>query len=103
MRLRVAMVAPPSRSPGGRLTPARSRAPALAPGLALLAALFLSGWTGAIPTPRDPWGPNGPVPPASRSRSVVLDARTGQLQLVDGRQPDAVAWANLTNAIHETG
>ncbi|XP_059532653.1 putative phospholipase B-like 2 [Myotis daubentonii] len=91
------MVAPPSRSPGGRLTPA------LAPGLALLAALFLSGWTGAIPTPRDPWGPNGPVPPASRSRSVVLDARTGQLQLVDGRQPDAVAWANLTNAIHETG
>uniref|UniRef100_G1PHR1 Phospholipase B-like n=1 Tax=Myotis lucifugus TaxID=59463 RepID=G1PHR1_MYOLU len=95
------MVAPPSRSPGGRLTPALSRAPALAPGLALLAGLFLSGWTGAIPTPRDPWG-NGPVPPASRSRSVVLDARTGQLQLVDGRQPDAVAW-NLTNAIHETG
>ncbi|XP_070256034.1 putative phospholipase B-like 2 [Myotis yumanensis] len=97
------MVAPPSRSPGGRLTPALLRAPALAPGLALLGGLFLSGWTGAIPTPRDPWGPNGPAPPASRSRSVVLDARTGQLQLVDGRQPDAVAWANLTNAIHETG
>lgn len=32
-----------------------------------------------------------------------MDAATGQLRLVDGRHPDAVAWANLTNAIHETG
>lgn len=95
------MVAPPYRSPGGRLTPALSRAPARL--LALLAWLILSGLTAAISTPRDHWGPYGPVPPASRSRSVVLDARTGQLQLVDGRQPDFVAWANLTNGIHETG
>lgn len=102
MRLRVAMVAPPYRSPGGRLSPA-ALPPAPARVLALLAGLFLSGLTGAISAPREHWGPYGPVPPASRSRSVVLDARTGQLQLVDGRQPGFVAWANLTNSIHETG
>lgn len=91
------MVAPAYGTPGGRL------ARALALVLVLLVGLSLSGLTGAIPTPGGPRGSDGPVPPASRSRSVLLDAETGQLRLVDGRHADAVAWANLTNAIHETG
>ncbi|XP_044776939.1 putative phospholipase B-like 2 isoform X2 [Neomonachus schauinslandi] len=97
------MVAPMYGSPGGRLARALTRALALALVLALLVGLFLSGLTGAIPISGRQWGPNGPVPPESRSRSVLLDAETGQLRLVDGRHPDAVAWANLTNAIRETG
>ncbi|XP_025789417.1 putative phospholipase B-like 2 [Puma concolor] len=97
------MVAPMYGSPGGRLARALTRALALALVLALLVGLFLSGLTGAIPISGRQWGPDGPVPPASRSRSVLLDAETGQLRLVDGRHPDAVAWANLTNAIRETG
>ncbi|XP_062038791.1 putative phospholipase B-like 2 [Lepus europaeus] len=87
------MVAPRDGCAGGRL------ARALA--LALLTGLLLGGLAGAAPgdgEQRDP-----PAPPASRCRSVLLDAATGQLRLVDGRHPDAVAWANLTNAIHETG
>ncbi|KAF3820695.1 hypothetical protein GH733_005240 [Mirounga leonina] len=97
------MVAPMYGSPGGRLARALTRALALALVLALLVGLFLSGLTGAIPISGRQWGPNGPVPPESRSRSVLLDAETGQLRLVDGRHPDAVAWANLTNTIRETG
>ncbi|XP_004410430.1 PREDICTED: putative phospholipase B-like 2 isoform X2 [Odobenus rosmarus divergens] len=97
------MVAPVYGSPGGRLARALTRALALALVLALLVGLFLSGLTGAIPISGRQWGPNGPVPPESRSRSVLLDAETGQLRLVDGRHPDAVAWANLTNAIRKTG
>uniref|UniRef100_A0A2K6S5I7 Phospholipase B-like n=1 Tax=Saimiri boliviensis boliviensis TaxID=39432 RepID=A0A2K6S5I7_SAIBB len=61
------------------------------------------GLSGAIPAPGGRWARDGSVPRASGSRSVVLDAAAGQLLLVDGRHPDAVAWANLTNAIHETG
>ncbi|XP_045390713.1 putative phospholipase B-like 2 [Lemur catta] len=97
------MVAPMYGSPGGRLARALTRALALALVLALLVGLFLSGLAGAIPAPGGgrAWG--GQVPPASQSRSVLLDPSTGQLRLVDGRHPDAVAWANLTNAIHETG
>uniref|UniRef100_K9J1Z8 Phospholipase B-like n=1 Tax=Desmodus rotundus TaxID=9430 RepID=K9J1Z8_DESRO len=91
------MVAPRCVTPGARLVLALTRA------LALLVGLFLSGLTGAIPTPKGSWGPGGLDPPPSRSRSVLLDAGTGQLRLVDGRHPDAVAWANLTNAIRETG
>ncbi|XP_004690760.1 PREDICTED: putative phospholipase B-like 2 [Condylura cristata] len=97
------MVAPMCGSPGGRLARALTRALALALVLALLVTLFLSGLTGAVPTPEGHRGPDGPVPPTSRCRSVLLDTETGQLRLVDGRHPDAVAWANLTNAIHETG
>nr|KAF6467120.1 phospholipase B domain containing 2 [Rousettus aegyptiacus] len=97
------MVAPMDRSPGGRLAGALTRALALALVLALLAGLFLTGLASAIQTPGSRWGSEGPVPPASRSRSVLLDPQTGQLRLVDGRHPGAVAWANLTNAIHETG
>lgn len=93
------MVAPMYGSPGGRL----ARALALALVLALLVGLFLSGLTSAIPTPKGYRGSGRSVPPASRSRSVLLDTETGQLRLVDGRHPDAVAWANLTNAIHENG
>lgn len=97
------MVAPMYGSPGGRLARALTRALALALVLALLVGLFLSGLTGAIPISGRQWGPKGPVPPDSRSRSVLLEAESGQLRLVDGRHPDAVAWANLTNAIRETG
>ncbi|XP_065746239.1 putative phospholipase B-like 2 isoform X2 [Phocoena phocoena] len=97
------MVDPMYGCPGGRLARALTRALALALVLALLVGLFLSGLTGAIPTPRGHRGPGRPVPPASRCRSVLLDHETGQLRLVDGRHPDAVAWANLTNAILETG
>ncbi|XP_004379110.1 putative phospholipase B-like 2 isoform X1 [Trichechus manatus latirostris] len=97
------MVAPVYGSPGGRLARALTQALALALVLALLVGLFLSGLTGAISPAGHRWGPDGPSPPASRSRSVLLDTATGQLRLVDGRHPDAVAWANLTNAIRETG
>ncbi|XP_007468655.1 PREDICTED: putative phospholipase B-like 2 [Lipotes vexillifer] len=97
------MVDPMYGCPGGRLARSLTRALALALVLALLVGLFLSGLTGAIPTPRGHRGPGRPVPPASRCRSVLLDPETGQLRLVDGRHPDAVAWANLTNAIRETG
>uniref|UniRef100_A0A3Q2HAG4 Phospholipase B-like n=1 Tax=Equus caballus TaxID=9796 RepID=A0A3Q2HAG4_HORSE len=97
------MVAPMYGSPGGRLARALTRALALALVLALLVGLFLSGLTGALPAPGGRGVHYEPVPPASRSRSVLLDAKTGQLRLVEGRHPDAVAWANLTNAIHETG
>ncbi|XP_027779052.2 putative phospholipase B-like 2 [Marmota flaviventris] len=97
------MVAPMYGSPGGRLARALTRALALALVLALLVGLFLSGLAGAIPAPGDRWKRHRPAPPASRSRSVLLDAASGQLRLVDGRHPEAVAWANLTDAIHETG
>ncbi|XP_007529445.1 putative phospholipase B-like 2 [Erinaceus europaeus] len=97
------MVAPMCGSPGGRPARALTRALALAPALALLVGLFLSSLAGAIPPPEDNWGRNGSFPPVSRCRSVLLDSETGQLRLVDGRHPDAVAWANLSNAIHETG
>nr|XP_012324444.2 putative phospholipase B-like 2 [Aotus nancymaae] len=90
-------------SASSRLSRALTRALALALVLALLAGLFLSGLSGAIPAPGGRWARYGSVSRASGSRSVVLDAAAGQLLLVDGRHPDAVAWANLTNAIHETG
>ncbi|XP_037673126.1 putative phospholipase B-like 2 [Choloepus didactylus] len=97
------MVAPMCGSSGGRPARTLTRALALALALDLLIGLSLSGLTGAIPAAGGRWERDSPVPPASRSRSVLLDAATGQLRLVDGRHPDAVAWANLTNAIRETG
>ncbi|XP_020012515.1 putative phospholipase B-like 2 [Castor canadensis] len=97
------MVAPMYGSPGGRLARALTRALALALVLALLVGLFLSGLAGAAPVPGH-WAEGYKAdPPASRSRSVLWDAAAGQLRLVDGRHPEAVAWANLTNAIRETG
>ncbi|KAM5237747.1 putative phospholipase B-like 2 [Ctenodactylus gundi] len=72
-----------------------------APALSLAVALLLSGLARAAEGARPPR--DGPAPPASRSRSVLLDAASGQLRLADGRHPEAVAWANLTNAIHDTG
>ncbi|XP_055094289.1 putative phospholipase B-like 2 isoform X2 [Symphalangus syndactylus] len=90
-------------SPGSCLARALTRALALALVLALLVGPLLSGLAGAIPAPRGRWAGDGRVTPASRSRSVLLDASAGQLLLVDGRHPDAVAWANLTNAIRESG
>ncbi|XP_021573200.1 putative phospholipase B-like 2 isoform X2 [Carlito syrichta] len=97
------MAAPAYGSPGGRLARALTRALALALVLALLVGLFLSGLAGAIPPPGARRARGRPVPPAASCRSVLLDPATGQLRLVDGRHPDAVAWANLTNAMHKTG
>ncbi|XP_006901078.1 PREDICTED: putative phospholipase B-like 2 [Elephantulus edwardii] len=92
-----------SSCPGGRLARALPRALAPALVLALLVGVFQSGPTGAIPPLKNRWGREGPTPPTFRNLSVLLDPATGQLRLVDGRHPDAVAWANLTNAIRETG
>ncbi|XP_012869858.1 PREDICTED: putative phospholipase B-like 2 [Dipodomys ordii] len=93
------MAAPPYGSRGGR--PAGSLSRALV--LAVLVGLSPSGPAGAVPSPGDRWGRHKPEPPVSRSRSVLVDAASGQLRLVDGLHPGAVAWANLTNAIRETG
>ncbi|KAM6166206.1 putative phospholipase B-like 2 [Erethizon dorsatum] len=95
------MAAPTYGSLSGRPARALTRARALAPVLSLLIGLFLSGLSGAIPAPGDRGARDGPAPPACRS--LLLDAASGQLRLVEGRHPEAVAWANLTNAIHETG
>nr|3FGR_A Chain A, Putative phospholipase B-like 2 28 kDa form [Mus musculus]3FGT_A Chain A, Putative phospholipase B-like 2 28 kDa form [Mus musculus] len=56
-----------------------------------------------LPTLGPGWQRQNPDPPVSRTRSLLLDAASGQLRLEDGFHPDAVAWANLTNAIRETG
>lgn len=96
------MAAPTDGSPGGRVTRALRRALALA-SLASLAGLLLSGPTGALPTLGPGWQRQTSDPPVSRTRSLLLDAASGQLRLEDGFHPDAVAWANLTNAIRETG
>lgn len=71
--------------------------------LVSLAGLLLSGPAGALPTLGPGWQRQNPDPPVSRTRSLLLDAVSGQLRLEDGFHPDAVAWANLTNAIRETG
>lgn len=104
-RLRLAMAAPMNGSPGGRAAQALQRALALTSltTLALLAGLLLSGPAGALPTLGPGWQRQNPDPPVSRTRSLLLDAASGQLRLEDGFHPDAVAWANLTNAIRETG
>ncbi|XP_003461406.1 putative phospholipase B-like 2 [Cavia porcellus] len=93
------MAAPTYVSLDGR--PVRARALALAPALCLLVGLSLGRLAGAVPAPGPRGARDGPVPAACRS--VLLDAASGQLRLVDGLQPGAVAWANLTNAIPETG
>lgn len=41
--------------------------------------------------------------PGPRSSSVVLDAAAGQLRVVQGWEPAAVAWANLTDHIQHVG
>nr|XP_004668482.2 putative phospholipase B-like 2 [Jaculus jaculus] len=92
-RLRAVMAVRVYECPGGRLAPA----------LALLVGVFLNCPAGALRAPGRGWQRGSPEPPASRSRSVLLDAASGQLRLVDGVHPEAVAWANLTNAIRETG
>ncbi|KAF7238436.1 putative phospholipase B-like 2 [Varanus komodoensis] len=52
-------------------------------------------------------GPPPPFPAAgaepTRSCSVLLDPLSARLQVVSGWAPGAVAWANLTDAIRETG
>lgn len=89
-------------NPGGRAARELLRVLALA-SLALLAGLLLSGLAGALPPLRTGWQRPNPDPPVSRVRSLLLDAASGELRLEDGLRPDAVAWANLTNAIRETG
>uniref|UniRef100_A0A8C8R7P7 Phospholipase B-like n=1 Tax=Pelusios castaneus TaxID=367368 RepID=A0A8C8R7P7_9SAUR len=41
--------------------------------------------------------------PETRSSSVLLDPASGQLRIVSGWDPAAVAWANLTDRIQGTG
>ncbi|XP_077016034.1 putative phospholipase B-like 2 [Tamandua tetradactyla] len=94
------MVVPMSGSSGGLPAGTLTRTAALVLGPAVLIGLFLGGPAGVVLAAG---GRHKPVPPPSRGSSVILDATTGQLRLVDGRHPAAVAWANLTNAIHETG
>ncbi|OBS58830.1 hypothetical protein A6R68_10027 [Neotoma lepida] len=89
-------------NPGSGAARALWRALALA-SLASLAGLLLSGPAGALPTPGSDWRRQNLDPPVSRIRSLLLDAASGQLRLEEGLHPDAVAWANLTNAIRETG
>ncbi|XP_021488857.1 putative phospholipase B-like 2 [Meriones unguiculatus] len=93
------MAAPMDRSLGSLAARVLRRVLALAS----LAGLLLSGPAGALPNLRKGWQRPNPDPPVSRIRSVLLDAESGQLRLEDGLHPDAVAWANLTNAIRETG
>lgn len=87
------------RSPGGRAV----RALRLALALASLTEVLLNCPAGALPTQGPGRRRQNLDPPVSRVRSVLLDAASGQLRLVDGIHPYAVAWANLTNAIRETG
>ncbi|MEJ1282006.1 phospholipase B domain containing 2 [Cricetulus griseus] len=93
------MAAPMDRSPGGRAV----RALRLALALASLTEVLLNCPAGALPTQGPGRRRQNLDPPVSRVRSVLLDAASGQLRLVDGIHPYAVAWANLTNAIRETG
>ncbi|GAB1290098.1 Putative phospholipase B-like 2 [Apodemus speciosus] len=93
------MAAPMDGSPGGRAARALRRALALAS----LAGLLLSVPASALPTLGPGWQSQNRDPPVSRTRSLLLDAASGQLRLEDGFHPGAVAWANLTNAIRETG
>lgn len=75
----------------------------LALALAVLAAWSPSILAGAIPSPKPDWGGRGHSADAPVLRSVVLDPRTGQLQVLQGLHPGAVAWANLSDAIQQTG
>ncbi|KAL1768732.1 phospholipase B-like 2 [Sigmodon hispidus] len=93
------MAAPMDWSPGGWAV----RMLRLALALASLASLLLSGPANSLPTSGPGWQRENPNPPAFRIRSLLLDPTSGHLHLVDGHHPYAVAWANLTNAIHETG
>lgn len=63
------------------------------PPLALLLLLLL----GLLPPARPLSGPE------TRRSSVLLDAASGQLRIVPGWDPAAVAWANLTDRIQDTG
>nr|XP_028566947.1 putative phospholipase B-like 2 isoform X2 [Podarcis muralis] len=69
--------------------------------LALLLTLILPGIAqqAARPPPFFPAAGSEPT----RSCSVVLDPVSGQLETVAGWVPAAVAWANLTEGIRETG
>ncbi|TFK04682.1 putative phospholipase B-like 2 [Platysternon megacephalum] len=59
--------------------------------------LLLSLLPPALPRPLP-----GPEPEPRRS-SVLLDPASGQLQIVPRWDPAAVAWANLTDRIQDTG
>ncbi|CAM4657905.1 unnamed protein product [Lepidochelys olivacea] len=64
------------------------------PPLALLLLLLLLG---LLPPARPLSGPE------TRRSSVLLDPASGQLRIVPGWDPAAVAWANLTDRIQDTG
>ncbi|XP_074015954.1 putative phospholipase B-like 2 [Numenius arquata] len=47
--------------------------------------------------------PAGPVPPSARNVSVLLEPGSGQLRVLPGRHPAAVAWASLDDRIPAVG
>ncbi|XP_038618687.1 putative phospholipase B-like 2 [Tachyglossus aculeatus] len=55
------------------------------------------------PPPRGPPQREPPQREPPQSRSVLLDPASGRLSVLDGWHPDAVAWANFTDAIARTG
>ncbi|XP_021268836.1 putative phospholipase B-like 2 isoform X2 [Numida meleagris] len=61
---------------------------------ALLAAAAVVAWA--------PGAASGPTPPP-RSASVLLEPGSGRLRVLPGRQPAAVAWAELTDHIQAVG
>ncbi|XP_061458352.1 putative phospholipase B-like 2 [Rhineura floridana] len=66
-----------------------------------LPLLLLALAQGARPPPPPPFP--GPRSVPNRSCSVVLDAVSRQLKTLNGWAPAAVAWANLTDGIRDTG
>ncbi|POI30540.1 hypothetical protein CIB84_005710 [Bambusicola thoracicus] len=61
---------------------------------ALLAAAVAAAWVLGVAS--------GPTPPP-RSASVLLEPGSGRLRVLPGRQPAAVAWAELTDHIQAVG
>lgn len=82
---------PLSPRPRPRLCPAP---PAMAALRALLAAAAVASWVLGVAS--------GPTPPP-RSASVLLEPGSGRLRVLPGRQPAAVAWADLTDHIQAVG
>ncbi|XP_063000420.1 putative phospholipase B-like 2 [Elgaria multicarinata webbii] len=68
----------------------------------LLLVVALPGLLQAAGPPPPPPFPGAGSEP-TRSCSVLLDPLSGQLKVVSGWAPSAVAWANLTEGIRETG
>lgn len=89
------LVSDPARLLSARPRPRRGSAPpAMAAVRALLAAAAVAAWVLGVAS--------GPIPPP-RSASVLLEPGSGRLRVLPGRQPAAVAWAELTDHIQAVG